>query len=468
MRRSLLSFLGGVALVVVLGGCSLAPAYVRPAAPVPPAFPPEGSVAGAGLPLAADVQWKDYFTDGRLRAVIEQALAHNRDLRIATLNIERAQSIYRIQRAELFPAVNAGANVSSQRIPSEAANNGEAYTATQYTVALGTAGWEVDLFGRVRSLKAAALEEYLATQQAAVATRLSLVASVAGAYLARAADEENRRLAQATLETLQSSLALVQKSRDLGVASDLELNQVRGQVEAARADIARYAGRVAVDLNALQVLVGAPVGSDLLPDSLAAVAPPRPISAGLSSEVLLRRPDILSAEHQLRAANANIGAARAALFPRISLTAGIGISSAELSSLFGAGTGMWTFAPQITQPIFNSGALKARVRVSEVDREMAVAGYEREIQQAFAEVSNALALRQTLVSQREAQEALVKALEETYRLYDARYRAGLDGYLGVLVAQQALISAQQALVNTRLSEQANLVTLYKVLGGGVS
>jgi outer membrane protein, multidrug efflux system len=465
MSRTLGCFVAVAALAVVAGGCSLAPAYVRPASPAPPSFPQGDTSAGA--PLATDIAWQDYFTDARLRTIVEQALANNRDLRVATLNIERAQALYRIQRAQQLPAVSAGASVSSQRIPEEVARDGSAYTSTQYTVALGVSGWEIDLFGRLGSLKAAALERYLATEQAAVATRLSLVASVAQTYLTRAADAENLQLSKATLEALQSSMALIQKSRDLGIASDLELNQVKSQVEAARANVARYTALVAVDLSALQVLVGAPVDPGLMADSLAAVAPPRPISAGLSSDVLLRRPDILSAEYLLRSANANIGAARAAFFPRISLTMGVGISSAELSSLFGGGTGMWTFAPQITQPIFNAGALKANVRVSELDRQLAVAGYEKGIQVAFAEVSNALTYRQTLVSQREAQEALVKALEETYRLYDARFKAGIDGYLGVLVAQQALISAQQALVGVRLSEQANLVTLYKVLGGGV-
>jgi multidrug efflux system outer membrane protein len=465
MKRRLGLLVGGAAIAFTLAGCSMAPAYVRPPSPVPPALPPTDAAAGA--PLVSEVQWQGYFTDARLRAVIELALANNRDLRMAMLNIERAQAFYRIQRAELFPAVSVGANVSTQRIPEEVARDGEAYTSTLYTVALGVAGWELDLFGRIRSLKASSLEQYLATEQAAVATRLSLVAAVAQAYLTRAADAENLQLAQATLETLQSSLDLIQKSRDLGVASDLELNQIRSQVEAARADVARFTGLMAVDLNTLQVLVGAPVSPDLLPETLGSVTPPPPISAGLSSDVLLRRPDILSAEHQLRSANADIGAARAALFPRISLTMGVGISSSELSSLFGGGTGMWSFAPQIMQPIFNSGALKSRVKVTELEREMAVAGYEKGIQLAFAEVSNALTLRKTLVDQRAAQEALVKSLEATYRLYDARFKAGIDGYLGVLVAQQAFISAQKALVGVRLSEQANLVTLYKVLGGGV-
>jgi multidrug efflux system outer membrane protein len=463
MSRHLWCLIGGVA--ITLGGCSLAPQYVRPAAPVSPAFSSAGPTADA--PLAADVPWQDFFTDRRLRNVVEQALANNRDLRIATLNIDRAQAIYRIQRADRFPPVTVGTNISTQRIPDKVARDGEAYTSTQYTVALGVSAWEIDFFGRIRSLETAALEQFLATDQARRATQIALVAAVAQAYLTHAADADSLALAQATLEAQQTSLTLIRKSRDLGVASDLELSQIQSQVEAARADAARYAGFLAVDLNALQVLVGAPVNPDLLPDGLSAITPPRPVSAGLSSDVLLRRPDILVAEHQLRAANANIGAARAAFFPRISLTMGVGLASAELSSLVGAGAGTWSFAPQITQSIFNAGATRAKVRVSQVDRELAVARYEKGIQLAFAEVSNALALRQTLVRQREAQAALIGSLEQTLRLSDARYKAGIDGYLGVLVAQRALIAAQQAQVSTRLAEQVNLVTLYKVLGGGV-
>ncbi len=463
MHRCRALLLGGA--VLALGGCSLAPKYARPASPVPPAFPVVETAADA--PVAPEVSWQEFFTDGRLRSVVEQALANNRDLRVATLNIERAQALYRIQRADRFPAVNAGATVSSQRVPDKATPTGEGYSSTEYTIALGVASWEIDFFGRIRSLEAAALEQYLSTEQTGRATQLALVAAVAETYLARAADADGLKLANSTLETQRASLTLIQKSRDLGVASNLELSQIQSQVEAARADVARYTAYVALDLNALQVLVGAPVGPDLLPDGLAAVNPPRPISAGLSSDVLLRRPDILAAEHQLRSANASIGAARAAYFPRITLTAGVGLESTELSSLLGAGTGLWSFAPQIVQPIFNAGATKAKVKVSMVDREIAVARYEKGIQQAFAEVSNALTLRQTLVSQREAQEALVTALDETYRLSDARYKAGIDGYLGVLVAQRALFVAQQGLVSVRFAEQANLVTLYKVLGGGV-
>jgi multidrug efflux system outer membrane protein len=453
-----------VGAVLLLGGCTLAPKYVRPAAPVPPSLP--GAEATVAEPLPEDLPWQEFFTDERQRGVIEQALANSRDLRIAMLGIEKARALYRIQRAELFPAVSALANGSAQRVPGRVSEDDEAFTSEQYTVALGISAWEVDLFGRVRSLKKSALEQYLATEQAARAARMALIATVAQTFLTVAADAEGLRLSRGTLETQEASLVLIQKSRDLGVASDLELSQIQSQVEAARADVARYTALLAIDSNALAVLVGAPVSPEMLPSGLSDVGAPRPVRAGLSSEVLLRRPDILTAEHQLRSANANIGAARAAFFPRISLTMGVGSVSTELQGLVGAGTGTWSFAPQIVAPLFTSGSLMARLKASKVDREIAVARYEKGIQQAFAEVSNALTLRSTLVEQREAQEALVKALETTYRLSEARFKAGLDGYLGVLVAQRSLFVAQQALVGVRLAEQANLVTLYKVLGGG--
>ncbi|MGZ6987917.1 MAG: efflux transporter outer membrane subunit, partial [Thermoanaerobaculia bacterium] len=325
----------------------------------------------------------------------------------------------------------------------------------------------LDFFGRIRSLNARSLEQYLATEEARRAAQTALVAAVAGTYLNLAADGENLRLARVTLEAQQSSYELIRETRDAGLASDLDVRQAQSQVEASRVNVAAFTGAVAVDQHALQLLVGAPVGPDLLPEQFGTVTDPRGVSAGLPSDVLLRRPDILAAEHMLRAANANIGAARAAFFPRISLTATYGTQGPQLSDLFGPGTMTWSFVPQIVAPLFASGSLLANLKVSEVDREIAVAQYEKAIQGAFAEVSDALILRTTLVAQREAQAALVVALDETWRLYDARYQAGIDSYLGVLVAQQALFNAQKGEVSVRLAEQANLVTLYKVLGGGV-
>ncbi len=444
--------------------CTMMPKYSRPAAPVPPSF--AGAVAESGAPEPPALPWQEFFTDARLKSVITQALANNRDLRVATLNVDRVRALYRIQRAQLYPSLGLVANGERQRVPAQSGDD-EPKTVTQYTVGAGVSSWELDLFGRVRSLKAAALQQYFASFEASRAAQASLIAAVAQTSLAVAADTDGLKLSKGTLEAHRAALEMTQRSRDLGVASDLDLRQVQTQVEAARADVARYTGLLAVDRQELQLLVGAPLDEALLPDGLADVSVPRAVSAGLSSDVLLTRPDILAAEHQLRAANASIGAARAAFFPRITLTAGVGTVSDELSGLFGSGTGTWSFAPQITAPIFAAGALRAGLKVSKVDREIAVARYEKAIQQAFSDTSSALALRTTLVEQRDAQEALVNALADPHRLTEARSKAGIDSYLGVLVAQRALFASQQALVGVRLAEQANLVTLYTVLGGGV-
>ncbi len=452
------------------------PTYHRPASPVPDAWvdgsEPKAEPTGPGpelaaAPMAADLRWQDFFTDERLRALIDLALANNRDLRVATLNIDKAAALYRIQRAEVNPTIGIEALGNKYRVPEKLGDNGEAKTVSSYSVSLGLASWELDFFGRLRSMSARSLELYLATEEARRAAQTTLVAAVAGSYLTLAADGENLRLAEVTLEAQLSSYELIRETRDAGLASDLDLRQAESQVEAARVNVAVYTGAVAVDRHALQLLVGSPVPPDLLPEKFGTVTDPGGVSAGLPSDVLLRRPDVLAAEHQLRAANANIGAARAAFFPRISLTASIGTQGPELSDLFTAGTKTWTFVPQILAPLFASGSLLANLKASKIDREIAVAEYELAIQTAFAEVSDALTLRTTLVAQRKAQQALVVALEETWRLYDARYQAGMDSYLGVLVAQQAYYNAQRGEVTVRLAEQANLVTLYKVLGGGV-
>jgi len=451
-----------------LAGCTLAPKYERPPLPVADSFPAQGAPAPAdAVPAAKDVPWREYFTDARLRSVVDLALANNRDLRVAALNVEKARALYRIQRSELNPTIGVQATGDRTRIPESIGKDGVASVSSTYTVGLGLASWELDLFGRLRSLKARALEQYFATEEARRGAQTSLIAAVAGSWLSLAADEENLALSQGTLEAQRTSYDLILKSREAGVASDLDLRQAESQVEAARASVAAYTGAAAVSRNALELLVGASVPDELLPEKLVAVTDPRGLSAGLPSEVLLRRPDILAAEHQLRGANANIGAARAAFFPRISLTAGFGTASPDLDGLFKSGTRMWTFAPQVLSPLFASGSLFANLKVSKVDREIAVATYEKAIQTAFAEVGDALVLRTTLVAQREAQDALVVALEETLRLSDARYRGGIDAYLPVLVAQQSLFSARRAAVGVRFAEQANLVTLYKVLGGGV-
>ena len=458
-------------MAACLCGC-LQPRYQRPALPVPPTWP-QTTASQANPPAppeAPDIRWKQFFTDERLQAVIELALANNRDLRMASLNVEKVQALYRIQRAQQFPNVNVTGGADNYYLPTSATIGGfkvpEAVTVKQYTVGLGVASWELDLFGRIQSLKQQALEQYLATQQARSAAQISLVAAVANAYLSLAADRENLRLTQTTLDTQQASYELILRSRDAGIASDLDLRQAQSQVEAARVDIARYAGQVALDENALDLLVGTPVAPNLLPTQLGSDHALKDLSSGLPSEVLLRRPDILAAEHQLKGSYANIGAARAAFFPSITLTGGGGLMSSELSSLFTGAAKTWNFAPQIVMPIFDYGTRSANLKVAKVDRDLAIAEYDKAIQSAFREVSDSLALRATLTQQQDAQQALVNALDETYRLSEARYKAGIDSYLSVLVAQRSLYRAQQELVTLRMARQANLVTLYKVLGGG--
>lgn len=468
MNRILIVFTAAA----LLSGCIRAPKYQQPAMPVPAAWPDSATPAGgAGAgPAAADVKWNEFFADQKLRSIIELALKNNRDIRAAALNVEKVHAMYRIQRSEQFPTVSATASGNVYRLPSTSTFGAfgvpNAVTVQQYNVNVGAASWELDLFGRIRSLKSAALEQYLATEQAHVATQIALVGAVAGSYLTWAADRENLRLAQETLVTQQATYDLIKSTRDAGLASDLEVRQAESQVEAARVDIARYTGQVALDENALGVLAGVSIPADLAPTEPVNERALKEISAGLPSDVLLHRPDILMAEHQLKSSYANIGAARARFFPRIALTAATGVMSSDLSELFNTGSGTWSFAPQISLPIFDAGARKANLKIAETDRDIAIAEYEKAIQSAFREVSDSLVLRTRLMEQEQAQQALVKALDEAYKISDARYKAGIDSYLSVLIAQRSLYVSQQALVSTRLARLANLVNLYKVLGGG--
>ena len=449
-------------IVTLLGGCSLAPTYTRPEAPVPAEWP--GAPASAQQ-AAADVPWREFFVDERLRQVIDLALANNRDLRVAALNVQRTQALYRIQRAELLPTVDARGTFSKERVPGILSQSGQPATVELYNVNLGVSSWEIDLFGRIRNLKDAALEQYLATEQARASAQITLVSAVANTWLTLAADRENLKLAQSTLETQQATYEMIRRRAEVGASSDLDLRQAQTRVDAARVDIARYTGQVALDENALTLLVGSPVPPGLLPVELGEVVALKDFTPGLSSEVLQHRPDILAAESQLRAAHANIGAARAALFPRITLTTSIGTTSDQLSGLFTSGSGTWAFVPQIVVPIFDARSWVA-YDVTKVDREIALAQYEKAIQTGFREVADALAQRGTLGDQMEAQQSLVEASADGYRLSDARYTRGIDSYLRVLDAQRSLYGAQQGLIAIRLARLTNLVTLYKVLGGG--
>jgi len=460
-----------VATIICLAGCAtMAPDYARPAAPTPALWPSGPAYKDGALKpddqAVADIAWRKFFISEQLQKVTALALANNRDLRVAALNIERTRALYQIQRAELFPAVNASGIGSEQRLPASASVSGRSMTVGQYGVSLGFSSYELDFFGRIRSLKDRALEQFLATEQARRSTQISLVAEVANAYLIFAADRERLKLAQATLETQQSTYKLIQRRYEVGASSELDLRQAQTRMDAARVDIARYVGQVAQDENALMLLVGSPVPVELLPGGLVTVAALKDITAGLPSEVLQRRPDIMQAENQLKAANANIGAARAAFFPRVTLTTSVGTASDELFGLFESGSASWSFAPRITLPIFDGGSNRANLNAAEVDRDITLARYEKAIQTAFREVADALAQRGTVEDQLEAQQSLVDAAAESYRLADARYKSGIDSYLTVLDLQRSLYGAQQGLIAVRLARLTNLVTLYKVLGGG--
>lgn len=461
-----------VAALVLAGCTTMAPDYERPAAPVASEWPtgPAYDVsdqAVSGSQAAADIDWQDFIVDSRLEKIVRLALDNNRDLRVATLNIERARAQYRIQRADSFPSIGVSGEGASQRMPADVSPSGQAGISRQYTAGIGTSAYELDLFGRVRSLNEDALQRYLATEESRKAAQLSLVAEVAYVYLMLGANQERLQLAEQTLNSQQQSYELIRRSHDLGVASMLDLRQAQTLVESARVDVARFTSQIAQEKNALILLVGERLPDDLLPheqhDNQVTLTDLKP---GLPSEVLLRRPDVLQAERLLQAANANIGAARAAFFPRISLTASAGTTSSALSNLFDGGTGFWNFIPQLHLPIFEGGRNVANLRVSEVDRDIAQAQYEKAIQTAFREVADSLADRGTLDEQLAAQNALVEASADNKALSDARYQGGIDSYLNVLDAERSLYAAQQELITLRLAKNSNHVTLYKVLGGG--
>ncbi len=449
-------------LALTLAGCgSMAPDYQRPAAPVASTFPDAASSAATATAATA-ITWHQFFTDARLQALITLALANNRDLRIAVLNIEQARAQLDIRRADQWPTVNVG--LSGSRVPTSAGG-----ISSNYSAGVLVTAYELDLFGRVRSLGDAALAQYLASEEARRAAQISLVATVANSYLALQGDEELLRVTSETLLTREASLRLIKLRFEQGASSQLDLRQAESLLESARVALAQVTRQRALDENALVLLLGQALPATL-PAAVPITAAPRlpELAAGLPSDLLVRRPDIRQAEQQLIAANANIGAARAAFFPRITLTGSLGSASNALSGLFNAGSGAWSFAPQLLQPLFDAGRNQGSLQVAQVTRDIALAQYERAIQSAFREVADALAGRATLGEQLRAQEALVRAEQDRYRLADLRYRNGVASYLDALDAQRSLFAAQQALVQVQAQYQQLGVTLYRVLGGGWS
>jgi multidrug efflux system outer membrane protein len=508
--------IAALALTSALAGCNMAPKYERPTGAIPVALP-EGGVyprAATDAPDVTQIGWRDFFLDARLRQVIDSAIANNRDLRIAAGNVLQARAQYRVQRSaivpstglngsatytnNLFGAIGAagggatgGAGTGTGTGTGTGAGTGAGGTGTGgagtgggavggavgesssniqfYSANVGFSAFELDLFGRIRNLNRAALEQYFATEEAQRSARISLIAEVASAWLTLASDQEQLRLSRETLKTFEETVRLTSAQFRIGVASELESRQAETNYQAARNDIAALTAQVARDQNALNLLVGTTVPAEQLPTGLDGTAVTRDALPGnVSSEVLLRRPDVLQAEHQLIAQSANIGAARAAFFPRISLTATIGTISSALSGLFGGGTFNYNAAPSVALPLFDGGRNAGNLDYAKASQQVAVATYEKSIQTAFREVADALAQRGTIGEQVAAQGARANAASVAARLSDARYRAGVDSFLTSLDAQRTAYSAQQQLVTTRLTQANNLIELYRALGGGLA
>ena len=464
--------------VAMLTGCTLDPHYERPAAPVAVAYPKgeayestsaaaSGTASGTATPgttttappLAADMAWRSFFRDERLQRLIQIALDNNRDLRVAALNVAEYEAQYRITRAVLAPSISASGSLTRERA--------SGVTTSSSDASVGTTSWEIDFFGRLRSLKRQALENYLAMDASRQSTQISLIATVATDYLTLLSDERLLQITEDTVKADQSTYDVTKRIQELGNSSMLDVQQAQNSLASSKASLASYRRAVAQDRNNLIAVLGAPIPDDLPParefDDESMFAD---IGAGVPSLLLTRRPDIVQAEHALKAANANIGAARAAFFPKIELTASAGTSSSTLSSLFKAGTGAWAFAPSVSVPIFDYGSNKASLDVAKIEKQIEVADYESAIQTAFKEVANALTARATYVDQVAADRDYVTSSQRYYTLAQARYKAGTDSFLTFLDAQRTLYTAQQQLASDSLSRQANLVTLYKVLGGG--
>jgi multidrug efflux system outer membrane protein len=482
-----------ISLIFLTFGCSMIPEYRQPAMPVAETWPGQTNAAesddlsnikpgvksdakaapGAGDPpgdnlLVSDIAWQDYFQSQPLKRLIQRSLENNRDLTIAVLNIERAKAAYRIQRTELLPTVAGKGSLSRQRIAEEFSTTGQAYTEeTAYGANLGIAAYELDFFGRVRSLNKEALEIFLATEEAALTTRLSLIAQTADSYMALLAQQKLLVLANSTFNAQKKTYDVIKRQFEVGSATQLDLAQAATSVESARVSIARHTRLAAQAKNALTLLVGTYVEDILnLGETIDDIKFIENLPAGIPSQILLARPDIRQAEHTLKAANADIGGARAALYPSITLTGSAGFASMGLSSLIEAGSLAWNFAPSLTIPIFNRDGLRASLAAAEANEKIAAAKYEKAIQTAFREVADELAARRTYKNQLMAQNALVMANRQAYDLSKARYENGIDNFLTVLDSQRALFVTQQNAIILRQEFLSNLVNLYRVMGGG--
>jgi multidrug efflux system outer membrane protein len=463
-----------IVLAACLSACSLEPAYHQPPSGVGQAWPSGVAYAKPHeIPTssrpAADIGWQAFFTDPQLRELIGIALKNNRNLRIAALSVKKAQALYRVQRGDLFPSIDASASETIEHVPGSVATAGPSSGGTfhTYSVGVGFASYVLDFFGRIRSLDHVALQQYFSQIATRKSAKISLVAELANDYLNYLSDRRLLKLSKNTYKNQKHALSLTQQSFKAGIVTSLDVSQAQQAVDTAQTDIARFTRRVAKDRNALRLVLGAPLPADLAQAAgLKTEHFLEALPAGLPSGLLARRPDILAAEHTLKASNANIGAARAAFFPSISLTGSFGTASNQLSGLFADGSQQWTFQPTISLPIFNGGANVANLDLAHVEKNIAVAQYQQTIQTAFREVADALAARGTLNQQITSQQQLTESAKKSYKLSLKRFRHGVANFLSVLDSQQSWYQARQTLITTRLARLQNLVTLYTALGGG--
>ena len=451
-------------LVLIFSACTMAPKYQRPDMPAPTSYH-----KGAGLfgSAASFVSWKSFFSDPAMQRLIQVALDNNRDLRVAMLNVEKVRAQYQISRADVLPTISAMGQSSNQSLPPPLSGGLRRDMVRQNTASVGITNFELDLWGRIRSLSDAALETYYSAEDDARTAQIALAAEVAATYLQLVADKELLDITSNTYKNRKGQYDLVSNKFTSGVASQLEVSQAKSIMEEARSNVARYATRVGQDENYLAFLIGAPMPGDL-PDIrlLSKVNVLANIPEGLPSALLERRPDIQAAEHRLKAAYANIGAARANFFPTISLTGQLGSISTQYTNLFDAHTGFWSFIPSVSLPLFDTGRNIARLEMSEADRKIAVADYEKTVQNAFREVADCLVQRQNIGAQMDAETELLRSTTTSYNLASARYDVGVDSYLNVLDAQRSLYAAQQSYISTKLLRETNALTLFKALGGG--
>ncbi|HDD43918.1 MAG TPA: efflux transporter outer membrane subunit [Candidatus Desulfofervidus auxilii] len=457
-----------IMVLTILCGCSFIPKYKKPAMPVEKKFPDKGiykNISFDNETNAPKIKWQDFIKDPKLKEVVKLALKNNRDLRLAILNVEQARALYGIKAAELYPSLYATSGIEKQRIPEDISFTKKAYTEKRYSVNFGLAEWEIDFFGKIRSFKKEALEKFLAAKENRRAAQITLITEVSRAYLTLCADMENLKIAKELLRTAEENFELVKSQYDAGVATEIDLNRARTEVESIKVNVVKLKQLINLDINTLNFLVGTHIEEKLLPKGLPEKNPFEEVKPGISSYVLLNRPDVMAAEHKLKASYARIGAARAAFFPSISLTSTIGTVSDELSNLFKGSARTWNLNLKGALPVFDP-RIWAAYKLSKVQRKIVLTQYEKTIQNAFKEVMDRLTIKATIDEQIEAQKKLVRSLERTYELSIKRYKQGIDSYFSVLYAKRDLLQAKQALTNLIMSKYANRIALYAALGGG--